>query len=80
MYKHLSSFMDDPEPNGSGPGLLSVYEAAERLGVSSFFIRREIARGKLGCHRLGRRIYVSQKDMAEYLERVRVAPCLHGES
>jgi excisionase family DNA binding protein len=45
----------------------SVAAIAERLSVSSGFIRLEIARGALRPLRLGRRVLISQSELAGYL-------------
>ena len=47
---------------------LSVYETARRTGVSQGFIRQEIRRGNLRAAKLGRRVVVPMKSIAEWLE------------
>lgn len=53
--------------------LLSIREAAAVLVVSQDFVRDEIRRKRLAHNRLGRRFYISPADLAEYLQRTRVA-------
>jgi excisionase family DNA binding protein len=52
-------------------------EAARRLNLSIASVRRELASGRLGCARIGpggRRLFISEADLAAYLEACRVRP------
>jgi excisionase family DNA binding protein len=53
--------------------LFSVREAAKELGRSTDFVRDEINRKRLAHHRLGGRIFVSERDLEAYLNRNRIA-------
>jgi excisionase family DNA binding protein len=53
--------------------MLSVAEVAERLGCSPDTVQRLIAAGELPAYRIGGRLKVNEADLAEYLNRARVA-------
>jgi excisionase family DNA binding protein len=53
--------------------LFSVRETAKELGRSTDFVRDEINRKRLAHHRLGGRIFVSERDLEAYLNRNRIA-------
>jgi excisionase family DNA binding protein len=59
-------------PTTSLPILLSVRDAADRLGVSTKKIRRWIASGELPHYRLGRSIRIAESDLIGFI-RVRRA-------
>jgi excisionase family DNA binding protein len=59
-------------PTTSLPILLSVRDAADRLGVSTKTIRRWIASGELPHYRLGRSIRIAESDLIGFI-RVRRA-------
>jgi excisionase family DNA binding protein len=40
---------------------------AETWGVSEGFLRKEIARGRLRCHRFGKLVQISEQDAAAYV-------------
>jgi excisionase family DNA binding protein len=46
----------------------SFAELARMLPVTSAFLRREVARGRLRATRLGRRVVVLSADLNQYLE------------
>jgi excisionase family DNA binding protein len=46
----------------------SVAEVAKFYGLSSGFVRLEIARGKLRVRHLGRRVVILKKDLEIYLD------------
>jgi len=48
--------------------LISIHQAAELLGVSSFTVRMEIYRRRLACIRVGRRTLIHPDDLEAYLE------------
>src|SRR5690606_29593071 len=55
-----------------GGVMLSVAEAAKRLGVSPRTVYDLAApAGPIPCHRIGRRIVFSQEDLTEYLQQCR---------
>lgn len=49
--------------------LKTAAEAADQLGVSADFIRREISAGRISVYRLRGAIRISNDDLNEYLER-----------
>jgi excisionase family DNA binding protein len=56
---------------------VTIKEAAQRLDLSTDSIRRELATGRLGCCRVGpggRRIHITEADIANYLDACRVQP------
>jgi excisionase family DNA binding protein len=53
------------------PQLISIEEAAGRLGVSTWTIRRMIHRGEFKAYRLGRKILrLKEEDVTRYLQKV----------
>jgi excisionase family DNA binding protein len=50
--------------------LFGIDEASERTGLSAWRIYSEIAAMRLPCKRVGRRIYFSEADILEYLQRI----------
>jgi excisionase family DNA binding protein len=56
------------EARPSFEGLWEVPEAAERLRVSSTFLRNKIAEGALPAVRLGSRVLLDPSDVAEWIE------------
>jgi excisionase family DNA binding protein len=53
---------------------MTIREAAGKLGLSPDSLYREVASGRLACARVGpsgRRIFVSDEDLADYLRRCR---------
>jgi excisionase family DNA binding protein len=57
-----------------GVQLLTVEQAAERLGTKPRFIRRLIAERRIEFHRVGRHVRISERALAEFIEAGRVAP------
>lgn len=51
--------------------------AARRLGRSEDWVRRSAQKGLLPHHKDGRYLRFTEGDIAEYLERTRVAPVEH---
>jgi excisionase family DNA binding protein len=49
------------------PPMLSVDQVARYCGVSSKTVRRWLVAKTLPCHRLGRRVCISQDDLDQYL-------------
>jgi excisionase family DNA binding protein len=50
--------------------LFGIEEASERTGLPAWRIYSEIAATRLPCKRVGRRIYFSEADLLEYLQRI----------
>ncbi|MBA3875553.1 MAG: hypothetical protein C0498_01230 [Anaerolinea sp.] len=53
--------------------LLTVADAARRLGMSPKFVRARCASGDLAHYRLGRAVRVSDRDLDEFLARSRLS-------
>ena len=66
-----------PEPVLLLPRRLTELEAARELGVSLDTVRRERKRGRLGCVRLGRRIFITSDQLCAYVaqQSTEPAPC-----
>jgi excisionase family DNA binding protein len=58
----------------TGEKLLNVSEAAGRLGISPLTLRSWLRQGRLGYHRLGRRILLSPDDVERFIDQSRVEP------
>lgn len=58
----------------TAPVLLTVEQAAERLGTRSRFIRRLIAERRIEFHKVGRHVRISEQALAEFIENGRVVP------
>ena len=54
--------------------LLTVDEAAERLGTSTRFIRRLIAERRIAYTKLGRHVRIAGRDLDAYVVSGRVEP------
>jgi excisionase family DNA binding protein len=54
--------------------LLTVEEAAERLGTSARFIRRLIAERRIAYTKLGRHVRIAARDLDVYVASGRVEP------
>jgi excisionase family DNA binding protein len=54
--------------------LLTVEQAADRLGTSVRFIRRLIADRRIAYHKVGRHVRISEADLINYVAAGRVAP------
>jgi excisionase family DNA binding protein len=54
--------------------LLTVEEAAERLGTSARFIRRLIAERRIAYTKLGRHVRIAAGDLDAYVASGRVEP------
>jgi excisionase family DNA binding protein len=55
------------------PRLLSVATVASHLGVSTKTVRRLLKDGQLPNLRVGRQIRISERDLADFLARSRLA-------
>ena len=49
--------------------MLTVFEVAQRLGVSRGLVYKLINRGDMECHRVGSVIRVAESQLQGYLER-----------
>ena len=65
--------MDTQTPTRDGTVLLSPTDAARLAQVSRDTIYREIDRGELAAHHVGRQLRIDPADFRAYLERERVA-------
>jgi excisionase family DNA binding protein len=54
--------------------LLTVEQAAARLGTSTRFVRRLIEERRIAFHKIGRHVRLSAKDVAEFVAASRVGP------
>ena len=54
--------------------LLSVEQAAERLGTSVRFVRRLIAERRIAYTKLGRHVRIATRDLDAYVASGRVEP------
>ncbi|HEY2956652.1 MAG TPA: helix-turn-helix domain-containing protein [Actinomycetota bacterium] len=54
--------------------LLTIEEAAERLGTSVRFVRRLVAERRIAYHKVGRHVRIAEADLASYVASGRVAP------
>jgi excisionase family DNA binding protein len=52
--------------------LLTVEEAAERLGTSTRFVRRLIAEHRIAYVRVGRHVRIAEPDLASFIAAGRV--------
>ncbi len=58
----------------SGQICFSVKQAAELFGCSVRLLRSELALGKLGHFRVGRRVLISKEQLQAYIEKNSVQP------
>jgi excisionase family DNA binding protein len=58
--------------------LLTVEQAAERLGTSTRFIRRLIAERRIAYHKVGRHVRIAEHDLINYVAAGRVEPASRG--
>jgi excisionase family DNA binding protein len=54
--------------------LLTVEQAAERLGTSTRFVRRLVAERRIAYHKVGRHVRIAEADLINYVAARRVAP------
>ena len=54
--------------------LLTVEQAAERLGTSTRFIRRLIADRRIAYHKVGRHVRIAEADLINFVAAGRVEP------
>ena len=59
------------------PKFHSLVEVGDILSATIYFVRDEIERNRLIAHRFGRRLKVSETDLADYLARCRGAQIQH---
>jgi hypothetical protein len=60
--------------------LLSEAEVAELLRVKPCTVRNERVRGRLGCVRIGARVFYTPEQVVEYVQRQKVGPCEESKS
>jgi excisionase family DNA binding protein len=65
-----------PRPRVAGHDLLSVTQAAERLGTPERFIRRLVAQRRIRFYKVGRYIRFDIADLDAFIETGRVEPWL----
>jgi excisionase family DNA binding protein len=58
----------------TAPMLLTVEQAAERLGTKPRFVRRLIAERRIEFHKVGHHVRISEQALADFIEADRVAP------
>jgi excisionase family DNA binding protein len=58
-------------PRSAGPRFFSIAKIAVQLDVSVKTVRREIKRGELPAHLIGRQHRISEWDLAAYIARRR---------
>jgi len=54
--------------------LLSIEQAAERLGTSVRFVRRLIAERRIAYMKLGRHVRIAESDLINYVTAGRIEP------
>jgi len=57
-----------------GPGLLSIPELCQQLGMGKSWVYRRLCSGEIPSVKLGRSIKVKLEDLEEYLENHRYQP------
>lgn len=58
----------------SEPTMLTMAEAAERLGTTHRFVRRLVSERRIAYLKLGRHVRISSEDLDEFLRQARVEP------
>jgi excisionase family DNA binding protein len=53
------------------PELLTIKQTAKEIGRCEDFVRNEVDRKRLACHRFGNRIFISRDDLTAYCKRIR---------
>lgn len=61
-------------PVTTDPDLLTIEEAAERIRMSSRYVRRLIAERRIVFYRLGRSVRIDPADLAAHIHSGRVEP------
>ena len=56
--------------------LLTVEQAADRLGTSTRFIRRLVAERRIAYTKLGRHVRIAEADLINYVAAGRVEPAV----
>jgi excisionase family DNA binding protein len=59
--------MTTPEQAVTAPVLLTVGQAAERLGTGPRFVRRLIAERRIEYHKVGRHVRISESALADFI-------------
>jgi excisionase family DNA binding protein len=73
MAKRISNPVA-PAPVRLPAEMLTIEEAAERIGMSVRYVRRAVAERRIAFHRLGRCIRFDPSDLAEFIHAHRVDP------
>lgn len=63
-----------PPHNGKAAGLLSVDEAADRLGTPVRFVRRLIAQRRIRFYKVGHYVRFDARDLDAFVDAGRVDP------
>jgi excisionase family DNA binding protein len=58
----------------SEPTMLTMSEAAERLGTTHRFVRRLVSERRIAYLKMGRHVRISSDDLDEYVRQSRVEP------
>jgi excisionase family DNA binding protein len=77
MLGHARSSTD---PGVIAPALLSIQQAAQRVGLKHLAIRRAIQRGELPAMKLCSRIRIDPADLERWILQRRVPPFRDGRS
>ncbi len=59
--------------------LLTVSQAAVRMGMSARYVRRLVAERRIAFHRLGRSVRIAVHDLEAHLESGRVEPMTESD-
>lgn len=59
--------------------VLTIDEAAARIGMSARYVRRLVAERRIPFHKLGRSVRIRESDLLAYLETTRVEPITTGD-
>ena len=62
------------DSSASVPDLLTIEAAAERISMSTRYVRRLVAERRIVFYRLGRSVRIDPRDLAAYVTAGKVAP------
>jgi len=68
----VTRYLGYVSPMGDNKVLLSVVQLEARTGLSRFTWRAMITRGDVPVIRIGRRVFVAEADLSEFISRHRV--------
>jgi excisionase family DNA binding protein len=54
--------------------MLTIEQAAERIGMSARYVRRAIAERRIAAHHFGRSVRIDPADLAVFVRSTRVEP------